>query len=300
METMRNFIGPGSYPKCEAALREAGAEIVSSMAEAEGFVFTQIPGGEFPELTPSIQWVQFPMAGINAYIEQGIVTPGRRYSNASGVYGEQVAEAALAMILGLYHQHTLVTRADSWSVRDVVDPTTRWLRDRTVFIVGYGGIGRDLEKYLEPFNVRLIRMRSGGIDGGYESFHEALGAADVVVLACPLTPETRKLMGRDEFAAMRDDALFINVARGEVVDTDALVWALDNQQIAGAGVDVTDPEPLPDGHPLWGRNNVIITPHVANTYASMDHLLAPVVSENYRRLVTGERMLTEVDPGRGY
>ncbi|PRQ10910.1 dihydrofolate reductase [Corynebacterium sp. 13CS0277] len=297
---MRIHIGPGSYPECEAALVAAGAEIVDTLAAAEGFLFTQTPGGEFPELHEGISWVQFPMAGINAYIERGIVTPGRRYSNAAGVYGEQVAEAALAMILGLYHLHPLVGRAESWSVRPAVDASTRWLRGRRVFIVGYGGIGRALENYLAPFHVELIRMRSQGIDGGYESFEEALAAADVVVLACPLTPETVKLMGRKQFAAMRSDALLINVARGEVVDTEALLWALDEGQIAGAGLDVTDPEPLPDGHPLWGRDNVIITPHTANTLASMDRLLAPVVARNYTQLIAGERMDTEVDPERGY
>ncbi|APT85217.1 dihydrofolate reductase [Corynebacterium aquilae DSM 44791] len=297
---MRIYIGPGEYPQCATALREAGADIVDTMEQAEGFLFTQTPTDPFPELTDNITWVQFPMAGINSFLDQGIITPGRRYSNASGVYGEQVAEAALAMILGLYHQHPTVTRADSWSVRPELDTNTRWLRGRTVFIIGYGGIGRDLERYLEPFNVNLIRMRSQGIDGGYDTLHDALAAADIVVLACPLTEKTNKLMGAEEFAAMKNDALLINVARGEVVDTDALVNALDNGEIAGAGIDVTDPEPLPDGHALWGRNNVIITPHTANTYASMDALLAPVVAENYTRLINGEKMLTEVDPDRGY
>ena len=99
---------------------------------------------------------------------------------------------------------------------------------------------------------------------------------------------------------MKPSACLINVARGEVVDTDALVRALDSSSIGGAGLDVTDPEPLPDDHPLWGRDNVIITPHTANTLASMDEMLAPVIAENYRRFLAGERMLTEVDVDKGY
>ncbi|BAC16894.1 NAD(P)-dependent oxidoreductase [Corynebacterium efficiens] len=120
------------------------------------------------------------------------------------------------------------------------------------------------------------------------------------MIAVPLTADTHHLFSDPEFQAMNNRACLINVARGEVVDTDALVRALDASSIGGAGLDVTDPEPLPDGHPLWGRENVLITPHTANTLASMDELLAPVIAENYRRFINGERMLTEVDVEKGY
>lgn len=99
---------------------------------------------------------------------------------------------------------------------------------------------------------------------------------------------------------MKPGAYLINVSRGEVVDTNALITALDTSSISGAGLDVTAPEPLPDGHALWRRDNVVITPHTANTLASTDALLAPVVAENYRRFIAGERMLTEVDVKKGY
>lgn len=304
---MRIFVGFGRYPAVTAALEEAGAEIVDSLGEAEGFVFTQTPGTQFPELPEQVRWVQLPNAGINAYFRNGQITAERRWSNASGVYGRQVAEAALALLLGLIHQHPTMVRADSWSPRPLVDATTSWLDGATVAVIGAGGIGRHASAMLRPFGARTLALtRTGAPVAGFDEslpmsqLHEALGRADHVIVCVPLTDATHQLFGDAEFRAMKPGARLINVARGEVVDTEALVRALDAGQIAGAGLDVTFPEPLPDGHPLWGRANVLITPHTANTLASMDELLAPVVAENYRRLLRGERMLTEVDVSRGY
>ena len=304
---MRIFVGFGDYPHTVAALRDAGATIVSSISEAEGFVFTQTPGTDFPELPPGIRWVQLPSAGINAYFAAGHITPDRRWSNASGVYGRQVAEAAIALLLALLHRHPTMVRADSWSPRPRVDATTRWLDGATVAIIGGGGIARELATMLRPFGATSLAVtRTGAPTELFDAtlsiseLHTALRTADHVVIAVPLTADTHHLFSDPEFQAMNNRVCLINVARGEVVDTAALVRALNTSSIGGAGLDVTDPEPLPDGHPLWGQENVIITPHTANTLASMDELLAPVVAENYRRFINGERMLTEVDVEKGY
>ena len=304
---MRIFVGFGEYPHTVAALRAVGATIVSSISEAEGFVFTQTPGTDFPALPPEIRWVQLPSAGINDYFADGHITPDRRWSNASGVYGRQVAEAAIALLLGLLHKHPTMVRADSWAPRAHVDATTSWLDGTTVAIIGGGGIGRELATMLRPFGARSLAVtRSGEPHELFDAtlsiseLHTALRTSDHVIVAVPLTDATRRLFSDAEFNAMKPQAHLINVARGEVVDTDALVRALDASSISGAGLDVTDPEPLPDGHPLWGRDNVIITPHTANTLASMDEMLAPVVAENYQRFIAGERMLTEVDVEKGY
>lgn len=292
---MKIFVGFGSYPLTTAALAKAGATIVDSLEEAEGFVFTQTPGLPFPDSLPeSVTWVQLPQAGINHYFAQGVIDSSRRWSNASGLYGEQVAEAALTLLLALLHKLPTVIRADSWRVNADLDATTRWLRGDTVAMIGMGGIGQAFERMVAPFGVRFIGV------GRNDNLHDALAQADHVVLGVPLTDATRGLMGHKEFAAMKPGATLINVARGEVVDTAALLAALDSGHLGAAGLDVTDPEPLPDGHPLWGRENVIITPHTANTRASMDELLAPLVVENYQLLLAGERMRTEVDPNKGY
>lgn len=304
---MRIFVGFGDYPHTVDALRSAGATLVSSIGEAEGFVFTQTPDTEFPDLPPHIRWVQLPSAGINDYFAAGHITPNRRWSNASGVYGRQVAEAAIALLLGLLHKHPTMVRADTWSPGTDIDATTSWLDGTTIAIIGGGGIGREIAAMLRPFGARSLAVTRTGQPSelfdatlSIKELPTALAAADHVVVAVPLTTDTRHLFSDAQFTAMKPGANLINVARGEVVDTDALVRALDSSSIGGAGLDVTDPEPLPDGHPLWGRDNVIITPHTANTLSSMDALLAPVIAENYRRLTAGERMLTEVDVDKGY
>ncbi|GAA4786212.1 D-isomer specific 2-hydroxyacid dehydrogenase family protein [Corynebacterium canis] len=291
---MKVYIGYGSFPQVAAALQAEGAQIVSSLEEADIFVFTQIPRRPFPELPDNIQWVQLPNAGINDLVRAGIVTSDRRWSNASAVYGRQVAESAMALLLALRHAIPAMVRADSWPKDLSIDAVTTQLTGTRTAIVGMGGIGRALAEMLPTFDSEVVPL------GREDRLIDVAGEVDQVVLACPLTPETERMVDAQVLAAMKPTALLINVARGEVVDTDALVAALDAGEIAGAGLDVTAPEPLPDGHPLWGRNNVVITPHTANTMHTMDGLLAPVVVENYRRFIAGERMLTEVDPGRGY
>jgi phosphoglycerate dehydrogenase-like enzyme len=130
--------------------------------------------------------------------------------------------------------------------------------------------------------------------------HEALATARIVFVALALTPETTGIIGSAELAAMRPDGWLVNVARGRHVDTAALVAALDGGGIAGAALDVTEPEPLPDGHPLWGRPNCIITPHTADTAEMMDRLLAVRIRDNVARFAAGKPLEGVVDPAAGY
>ena len=129
---------------------------------------------------------------------------------------------------------------------------------------------------------------------------EALTGAEALVLALPLLPETRRIVGDAELARLAPGAWVVNVARGQLVDTDALVAALDSGQVGGAGLDVTDPEPLPDGHPLWGRSNVIITPHTGNTPEMAKPLLSARVSANVAAYGTGGALVGLIDPDLGY
>jgi phosphoglycerate dehydrogenase-like enzyme len=135
---------------------------------------------------------------------------------------------------------------------------------------------------------------------GTDRLPEALAGARAVILALALTPQTRGLIGRTELAAMEPDAWLVNVARGAVVDTGALVDALQHNQIGGAALDVTDPEPLPAGHPLWDLPNCLITPHTADTDEMTRPLLARRIAENVHRLATGRDLTGLVDPTLGY
>ena len=174
-------------------------------------------------------------------------------------------------------------------------------------IVGAGGIGRALIGLLEPFGAEVIAVTRRGHDVpgaartlAADRVGEAWGEAHHVVIAAPATDGTRHLVGARELAAMREDAWLINVARGSLVDTDALVEALRAGSIAGAALDVTDPEPLPDGHPLWELPNVLITPHVATPPEAERRHFAERVRENVRRLAAGEELEGLIDPDGGY
>ena len=226
---------------------------------------------------PQIAWVQLPLAGVEALAEGGVIDRQRQWTSAKGAYAEPVAEHALALLLAGLRQLPMRARARSWG-----EPGAATLFDQPVTVVGGGGLATELLRLLEPFRspVTVVRQRPEPLAGaartvGTDRLAEALAGARAVVLMLALTPLTRKLIGRAELAAMERDAWLVNVARGGVVDTGALVDALRSGQIGGAALDVTDPEPLPDGHPLWDLPNCLITPHTADTEEMRRALLAP-------------------------
>jgi len=251
---------------------------------------------------PDARWVQLPFAGVERVAEAGLLDDERIWTCAKGAYAEPVAEHALTLALaGLRHLPARVA-ARSWGI-----PAGTSLYDSNVTIVGGGGIANSLLKQLAPFRVEatVVRRRPDPVPGAartlsVDRLHEALGDALVVVLALALTPETTGIVGAAELAAMDDRAWLVNVARGRHVDTGALVAALRDGVIAGAALDVTDPEPLPDGHPLWNLDNCIVTPHTADTIEMVVPLLAGRIRNNVRLLVAGEPLEGLVDASAGY
>jgi phosphoglycerate dehydrogenase-like enzyme len=184
----------------------------------------------------------------------------------------------------------------------------RELTGRTVLVVGLGGIGTEVARRAHGIGMRVIATRNSSREGpdfvakvGLSDELLALAAeADVVVNATPLTPATTGIFNHAFFSAMKPGGYFINIARGRSVITDDLVSALRSKQLAGAGLDVTEPEPLPKDSPLWQMNNVIITPHVASTSGVQRDRYVILVTENLRRYVAGEPLLNVVDIERGY
>jgi D-3-phosphoglycerate dehydrogenase len=228
--------------------------------------------------------------------------PEVTFTSAAGAYAMPVAEHALGLLLAGIRGLAHYTRTRTWDPRD-----ERTLEGSRVAIVGAGGIGRALIEMLRPHDVEVIAVTRRGlpVDGAAHTLSadrvgEVWGAADHFVIAAPATGATRHLIGADELAAMRPHAWVVNVARGSLIDTDALVAALREERIGGAALDVTDPEPLPDGHPLWAEPRALITPHVANPPSSLHRHLAQRVTENVRRFAAGEALLAPVEPDRGY
>ncbi|GAC02526.1 putative oxidoreductase [Gordonia namibiensis NBRC 108229] len=286
-----------------AAVESAGGKIVG-LDEARVLVWIG-PPTEFPELSDAVEWVALKTAGIEDFLNAGLLDDRRVWTNASGFYAENVAEHALALLLaGLRQINTAVTR--HWD-KERIDTSVRSLHGSTVAIVGAGGIGASLGPRLKACGARVVAVNRSGRDvpGADEVRRSAdLGSVwastDHVVLAAPATPETRHMINAESLAALPDHAWIVNVARGPLVDEEALYRALVDGEIAGAALDVTDPEPPAEDHPLWSLPNVIITPHVANPASGLTREMAPWLAENVRRFVAGEELISVVKPGRDY
>jgi phosphoglycerate dehydrogenase-like enzyme len=288
-------VAPGSDRAIEEIVIAAGGRI-APLDEADALVWLDWSMDGFPEHLPErVRWVQLPSAGVEQWLPR--IDRSRLWTSAAGAYGRPVAEHAVALMLAGARRLADCARAQSWTA-----PPAAPLHRATVAIVGAGGIGRALIALLKPFEVEVLAVtrRGGGDTLPADRLAEVLPAAHHVVIAAPATAATRQLIGAAELDAMREDAWLVNVARGSLVDTDALVAALARGAIAGAALDVTDPEPLPDGHPLWTEPRALITPHIANPASSFRHYLAEHVRDNVARFAAGEPLLSAIDPDAGY
>jgi phosphoglycerate dehydrogenase-like enzyme len=285
------------------AIRDGGGEVVD-VGEAIGLVWTQTSAPD--ELArvladnPGIEWVQLPFAGIEPY--RDVLDAGHTWACGKGVYADPVAEHALALALAGMRGLGTYGRAASWS-----GPQGRNLLHAKVTVLGAGGITESLVRLLEPFDVELtvVRRRPDPFPGAartltFADVDEALPGADLVVLALALTADTTRVIDARRLSLMEPHAWLVNVARGAHIATDDLVVALQAGIIGGAALDVTDPEPLPDGHPLWSMANCLITPHVGNTPEMAVPLLSARVTENVRRFAAGEPLVGLVDVEAGY
>ncbi|MEC7827977.1 MAG: D-isomer specific 2-hydroxyacid dehydrogenase family protein [Actinomycetota bacterium] len=285
---------------------EAGGGEVTDPEVAEALVWAEPARADLlpPMLDDNvnIEWVQLPYAGIEPFLEMLRSRPNLTWTCGKGVYASPVAEHVLAMALAGLRGLTSYAQADSWS-----EPQGSNLFGANVTILGGGGITEHLIPLLEPFNCRITVVRNQLIpmQGATEvvashDLHSVLPSTDLLVLALALTPETAGIISKTELALLPDDAWLINVARGGHVVTEDLVDALREGLIGGAALDVTDPEPLPDGHPLWSFDNCLITPHIGNTPEMGLPLLAQRVTENVERRIAGSELIGPVDVDLGY
>ena len=230
-------------------------------------------------------------------------------TNMQRAYAPEIADQALGYLLAFTRDLGHFVRSQSerrWPSKRqgfVLDE----LADKTLVIIGLGGIGSEIARRAFGFGMRVIATDPKVLERPLfveelhrpEAFHGLLPRADVVASAVPLTKQSRKMVDATEFGMMKPGVILINVSRGGVVDTEALVSALDKKHVAAAGLDVTDPEPLPKNHPLWSRN-VIITPHTAGQSPGGDRRRHEVFRENLRRFAAGEMLLNVVDKKVGY
>ncbi len=258
--------------------------------------------GDYLRGMTKVRWVALPYAGIEPYIDTIRSRPDLLWTCARDVYSRPVAEHAIALATA--------------GLRNVVEYSqqTRWteqkgtmLIDGRLTIFGGGGIARAIISLLQGWNcdITVVRRSPEALEGasrvlGPAEAVTAVQGADAVILALPLTEETHHIVDRRVLQAMEPHAWLVNVARGGVVDTDALVQALIDGVIGGAAVDVTEPEPLPEGHPLWSVPNVVITPHVGNTPEMGVPLLAAFIRRNVEYWIASQPIEGEIDPTAGY
>lgn len=257
-----------------------------------------------------VKWVQVTSAGVENYLSiPELKNSPVALTNMKIIQGIEIADHAFALLLGLTRRIDLAMewkQTETWNggqFRPLYE-----LREKTCVIVGLGGIGTQIAVRAKAFGMTVIGVDPKDIPySPYldrtiwpDRLESVLPEADVVFISAPHTPQTEKMFRAPQFAKMKKGSFFICVSRGKIYDLDALVEALQSKHLAGAGVDVTDPEPLPKGHPLWKTPNVIITPHIAGRSDAEGPRYFEIFKENLARFANGEPLRHQVDKEKGY
>jgi len=308
-------------PRLSLSLIEGEARFLEDLPEAEVVVIWPRPFDL--SLAPRLKWIQLISAGLDRLVGHPIMESDVIITTASGIHATPIAEYVLASMLVLSRRFR-----DLWRLQERKQwPEDRWeilrgeeLRGKTVGILGYGSIGREVGRLCKAFGMRVLAADSAEIeDRGYRppgtgdpkgmlleslfppsQLRAMLKECDFFVVAVPLTPETEGMVGREELKAMKGSAYLVNISRGRVVDEEALIEALKEGWIGGAGLDVFAQEPLPQESELWGLDNVILSPHVSANTPHYQERFTELFCENLRRYLAGEELLNVVDKKRGY
>lgn len=282
------LLGPATAPLDSEAMRDVTFYVPPYMSGLAGLT----PVGDMPTL----QYLQMPNAGYDDAI--AFRREGLAICNARGVHDISTSELALALILASLRGLDDFVRAQ---------PEGKWLQGprpslayKKVGLIGFGSIGQTIAGMLAPLKVDLMPFSRSGRDGSYtmDRLDELLPQCDVVILILPATPETQKLMNKERLALMKDGALLVNVARGAIVDTDALLAELQSGRIRAA-LDVIDQEPLPPDHPLWQAPGLILSPHVGGNSSAFEPGMRALLHTQFDRLAAGEKPLNIVVEGAG-
>jgi phosphoglycerate dehydrogenase-like enzyme len=289
--------------------KATGGEFIVALPIADAAVAWSMTPDEFAAAS-KLRWFQSIGAGVERVILPGMRERGLIVTNSSGIHGANISEHLLAMMLAFARKLPALIRAtEHGQWRDDVRSSIFELGGQTLHVVGYGDIGQALGRKASALGMRVTATRrhpgSSSDDNadsitGFDQLQTRLANADHVAITLPQTPETVNLFDSELLGKIKPGAYLYNIGRGPVVDTQALIQALDSGQLAGAGLDVTEPEPLPADSPLWGRENVIITAHTAGGTPFFFDRLMGIVSENLRRIQAGEQPMNIVDLEAGY
>jgi len=276
-------------------------------------------------MAPQLRWVQVASAGVNSLLDHPIMQNDIMLTNASGIHATSIAEYVLAMMINLirrWPELLFLKWGHGWPHDRRFASGKGEIWGKVMGIAGYGSVGREVARLCRGFGMRVLAAKRepqdrrdygyclpgrGDTEGripeaiyGPEELTEMLPQCDYVLVSAPLTHATEALIGSEELAAMKPSAYLINIARGELVDEEALVEALQSRQIAGAALDVFSEEPLPSMNPLWDLPNVLMTPHISGASPIYSERLSDLFAENLRRYVAGQTLLNLVDKDREY
>jgi len=300
------------FPEHEFLHATTDAETLDFIPDAEVAFGARLTPGQL-RAARRLRWIHSPAAGVGNMLFPEMVAAPVQITNNRGNSSGTIAEHVIAVTLVLLRDLTLAWRRQAertWAQNEFnAGRPIRPLREARLLVVGLGSIGAEVARRAGAFGAHVvgIRRRADGSrpDGVAavatpDALHAELPLADVVVVAAPDTRETLRLIGARELALMKDDAVLVNVSRGSLVDEAALVDALDSGRLRGAALDVFEHEPLPPDSPLWGRHDVLITPHVSGFHTDHWDIVVATFAENLRRFAAGEALVNVVDKQAGY
>jgi phosphoglycerate dehydrogenase-like enzyme len=284
-------------------------ELATEIRDAD--VLYGFPTGDLLRAAKSLRWIQSPSAGVN-YLQDlpELVESDIVLTNTRGAHGPSIGEHTFALLFALTRHipESIQAQRDHYWARPELYRTSREMRGSTMGIIGYGAIGRGVAQRARGFDMEVLTVDPHPEPGapfvdetwGMERLPDLLEQSEVVVVAAPLTAESYHLIDADALTHMKPDAYLIVVSRGGIVDEDALVDALLEGRLAGAGIDVTEVEPLPPDSRLWDAPNIVITPHTAGDSSEKERRCVEILRENLVRFTQGETLLNMVDKRRGY
>ncbi|WP_226482494.1 D-2-hydroxyacid dehydrogenase [Natrinema amylolyticum] len=274
-------------------------ELLETVGDAEILVTHRLPD-DVLEAADALEWVQALSAGTDVYDYDALTDRDVALTNVSGIHAKPIGQQVLGYLL--YFERRFDRAVAQQHRREWDRYTGGELGDRTVGIVGVGAIGSQVADYCRPFDARVIGIKRDPTDApaavdeihGPDGLETVLSESDYLVIACPLTDETRGLIDAEALATLSDEAVLVNIARGEIVDEPALVDALEGDELGGAALDVFETEPLPEESPLWDREDVLVTPHMAGSTPHYWERCADVFVRNYERFREGDALENRV------
>jgi len=296
-------------PDLRIVFAKDNEELAQEIADAD--VFYGFPTAELLQSAKALRWIQSPSAGVNYLLDlPELVSSDIVLTNTSGAHGPSIGEHTFALLFALTRripESVEAQRRRHWA-RVELYRTSREMRGLTMGIVGYGAIGRAVAQRAQGFEMNILAVDPHPEPAapfvaetwGMDRLPELLARSDVVVVAAPLTAESYHLFDAKALAQMKPDAYLIVVSRGGIVDENALSDALQGGRLAGAGLDVTEIEPLPEESPLWDAPNLVITPHIAGDSIEKERRCVEILRENLQRYANGETLVNVIDKQRGY